>query len=135
MLQRCGSACRGPRRIRGGCVPILVLGLFATLALVPGWETPVAADNDLIGQGEQIFRFDTFGDEQLWTDKLGMHQVIESSIDPTTALQLGLKIDVDALPDEVIIALQSDQVNLTDPEVTVALIKLEAVVGLAGSDA
>jgi hypothetical protein len=28
-----------------------------------------------IDQGQQIFRFDTFGDEQLWTDTLHMHEV------------------------------------------------------------
>jgi hypothetical protein len=45
-----------------------------------------------------IFRFETFGDEQLWTDKLRLHEVVEKNVDPTTALKVGLKVDADALP-------------------------------------
>src|SRR5687767_7804086 len=52
----------------------------------------------LIASGQQIFRYDTFGDEQLWTDQLRMHEVVESSVDPITALAVGLKVDADALP-------------------------------------
>src|SRR5512139_2206180 len=48
-------------------------------------------------EGQNIFRFDTFGDEQLWTDVLRMHEVIPA-VDPATALAVGLKVDVDALP-------------------------------------
>jgi mono/diheme cytochrome c family protein len=82
--------------------------------------------------GRETFRFDTFGDEQQWTDKLRMHEVIESSISPVTALNLGLKVDVDALPDAVLGALASGDIDLTDPATTVALIKLNAVVGVVG---
>src|SRR5688500_9563751 len=52
-------------------------------------------------EGQAIFRFDTFGDEQLWTDVLRMHEVI-SNVDPTTALAVGLKVDVEAMPPAVI---------------------------------
>jgi hypothetical protein len=83
-------------------------------------------------EGREIFRFDTFGDEQQWTDKLRMHEVIEEAIDPLTALQLGLKVDVDALPDEVIMAIMAGDVDLTDPATTLALIQLDAVVGVVG---
>ena len=48
---------------------------------------------DLVREGRQIFRFDTFGDEQLWTDVLRMHEVLPA-VDPTTALAVGLKVDV-----------------------------------------
>src|SRR5687768_8785463 len=41
-------------------------------------------------EGQEIFRYDTFGDEQLWTDVLRMHEVIPS-VDPATALAVGLK--------------------------------------------
>jgi mono/diheme cytochrome c family protein len=82
--------------------------------------------------GRETFRFDTFGDEQLWTDQLRMHEVIESSIGPVAALNLGLKVDVDALPDAVLAALASGDIDLTDPATTVALIKLNAVVGVVG---
>jgi len=88
---------------------------------------------DRIAEGQQIFRFDTFGDEQLWTDKLHINEVIESAVDPTTALQLGLKVDVDALPDEVVAALQAGQVDLNDPATTLTLIKLNSVVGVVGT--
>ena len=47
--------------------------------------------------GQAIFRFDTFGDEQLWTDVLRMHEAI-ATVDPATALAVGLKVDVEALP-------------------------------------
>ena len=82
--------------------------------------------------GQVIFRFDTFGDEQLWTKVLRMHEVIESSLSPKLALSLGLKVDVDALPTEIIAALTAGQVNLNDPAVTVKLLELNAVVGVVG---
>ena len=83
------------------------------------------ADAATVAQGQQIFRFDTFGDEVLWTDKLRMHQVVESSVDPVTALAVGLKVDADALPPGIL-----GTVDLTSPATTVALLKLDAVVGL-----
>src|SRR5215203_2585279 len=81
--------------------------------------------------GREIFRFDTFGDEQLWTDTLQMHQAIPS-VSPATALAVGLKVDVDALPTALIAALQAKQVDLTDPAVTIELLRLNAVVGIIG---
>ena len=81
--------------------------------------------------GQDIFRFDTFGDEQLWTRVLRMHEAIPS-VSPLMALQVGLKVDVDALPPEVIAALQAGQVDLTNPAVTLALLQLNAVVGVLG---
>ena len=54
----------------------------------------------LIAEGQRVFRFDTFGDEQVWTDKLRLHEVVEKNVDPTTALKVGLKVDADALPPE-----------------------------------
>jgi mono/diheme cytochrome c family protein len=82
--------------------------------------------------GQAIFRFDTFGDEQLWTDVLRMHEVIPT-VDPVTALAVGLKVDVDALPDEVVAAIRAGEVDLTNPAVTVELLRLNAVVGVKGS--
>ena len=83
-------------------------------------------------QGQAIFRYDTFGDEQLWTDVLRMHEVIPT-VDPATALAVGLKVDVEALPPAVMDALRAGQVDLTDPAVTVALLQLNAVVGVKGT--
>ena len=82
--------------------------------------------------GKSIFRFDTFGSEQLWTDVLRMQQVIPNDVSPRTALSVGLKVDVDALPQSIIDALKANQVNLDDPAVTVQLLKLNAVVGVVG---
>jgi mono/diheme cytochrome c family protein len=62
-----------------------------------------------------------------------MHQVIESSIDPMTALGLGLKVDVDALPDPVRRGIVDGSVDLTDPATTVTLIKHDAVLGIVGT--
>lgn len=84
-----------------------------------------------IKDGRHIFRYDTFGDEQLWTDVLRMHEVI-ATVPPATALAVGLKVDVEALPRGVIAALQAGQVDLTDPAVTVELLRLNAVVGVRG---
>ena len=84
------------------------------------------------GEGQKIFRFDTFGDEQLWTDVLRMHEVIPT-VDPATALAVGLKVDVEALPQALDRALRAGQVDLTDPAVTVELLRLNAVVGVKGS--
>ena len=82
--------------------------------------------------GQAIFRFDTFGDEQLWTDVLRMHEVIPQ-VDPVTALAVGLKVDVDALPPAIVEALRAGQVDLTNPAVTVELLRLNAVVGVKGT--
>ena len=82
--------------------------------------------------GESIFRFDTFGSEQLWTDVLQMPQVISQAVSPETALSVGLKVDVNALPPSVVEALKAGQVNLKDPAVTIQLLKLNAVVGVIG---
>lgn len=81
--------------------------------------------------GKSIFRFDTFGDEQLWTETLQMQKAI-SQVSPATALAVGLKVDLDALPPSLVAALQANQVNLSDPAVTVQLLKLNAVVGVVG---
>ena len=83
-------------------------------------------------EGQTIFRFDTFGDEQLWTAVLRMHEVIPT-VDPATALAVGLKVDVDALPAAVINALRTGQVDLKDPAVTLELLRLNAVVGVKGA--
>ena len=79
----------------------------------------------LVAEGQKIFRFDTFGDEQVWTDTLRLHEVVEKSVDPTTALKVGLKVDADVLPAGIL-----EKVDLKSPATTVALLKMNAVVGL-----
>jgi len=105
----------------------------------PGHDTEHAA-RALIAAGRHTFRFDTFGDEAFWGDTLRLHQAIEGSrfggvgagVSPKTALAVGLKVDVDALPGSLIQALRRGQVNLDDPATTLALLKLNAVIGVTG---
>lgn len=92
-----------------------------------------AVDPAMIDAGRQIFRFDTFGDETLWTDTLRMHEVIRTAVDPKTALSVGLKVDAQALPPAVVAGIQDGAISLTSPDTTVALLKLDAVVGLKGT--
>src|SRR5688572_9101614 len=102
------------------------------LASAVGQAVPREGHNDTPGDGQAIFRYDTFGDEQLWTDVLRMHEVV-ANVPPATALAVGLKVDVDALPTPVIDALKAGQVDLTNPAVTVELLRLNAVVGVRGT--
>ncbi|HKE59507.1 MAG TPA: hypothetical protein VKB46_22510 [Pyrinomonadaceae bacterium] len=96
--------------------------------------------NDLFEDGRHTFRFDTFGDEIFWGDTLQLHKAIEGAtlggvgpgVSPNTALALGLKVDVDALPRPLINQLNHGRVNLDDPATTLALLKLDAVVGVKG---
>jgi mono/diheme cytochrome c family protein len=81
-----------------------------------------------LAQGQQTFRFDTYGDETFWTDTLRIHEVISSAVSPATALSVGLKVDADAVPPGTL-----ETADLNSPATTVALLKLNAVVGLQGT--
>lgn len=100
-------------------------------ALGPILDRPV--DPQLAAEGMEIFRFDTFGNEVFWTDTARLHEVIQSSVSPTTALQVGLRVDVDALPQAVRDAIAAGDVDLNDPATTVTLLELNAVVGVMGT--
>jgi len=100
------------------------------IAVGPAPATDQAA---LAAQGKEIFRFDTFGDESRWTDTLRMHEVISTAISPAAALAVGLKVDADALPAAVVRGIQEGSVDLKSPDTTIALLKLDAVVGLKGT--
>ena len=90
-------------------------------------------DADLVAKGKEIFRYDTFGDETQWTDTLRLHEVIRTAVDPTTALSVGLKVDADALPPAVVEGIRNGSIDLKSPDTTVALLKLNAVVGVKGT--
>ncbi|HSC07690.1 MAG TPA: hypothetical protein VLD59_12765 [Steroidobacteraceae bacterium] len=98
----------------------------------PGRRGRVGDNDRNPRNGQAIFRYDTFGDEQLWTNVLRMHDVI-ATVPPATALAVGLKVDVEALPRAVTVALRAGEVDLTDPAVTVELLRLNAVVGVQGT--
>ena len=115
-----------------GMLALLVLmvgaafGGYAPKQSVPGGEAVVRRNPaDSVADGQRIFRFDTFGDEQFWTDTLHINQVVEQSVDPTTALAVGLKVDADVLPPGIL-----QKVDLKSPATTVALLKMNAVVGI-----
>ncbi|HEX5220248.1 MAG TPA: hypothetical protein VFZ59_11825 [Verrucomicrobiae bacterium] len=94
----------------------------------------------MLTEGRKIFRFDTFGDEAFWGDQLQLHRAIKGTnfggvgpgISPRTALELGLKVDGDALPQQLIQRIKRGDVDLDDPAVTLQLLKLNAVVGVKG---
>jgi mono/diheme cytochrome c family protein len=86
----------------------------------PPVEEPCAVDD-----GQCIFRHDTFGDEQLWTDVLRLHELVQE-LTPTMALAVGLKVDAEAVPADVLM-----NADLDAPETTVALLELDAVVGVS----
>jgi len=98
-----------------------------------GSDGAVVDQVTLLEQGRQIFRFDTFGDEAQWTDTLRMHEVISAAVDPVTALSVGLKVDAEALPAAVVDGIRNGTVDLKSPATTIALLKLNAVVGVKGT--
>ncbi len=113
-------------------LPQLKAGLLGlVVAGVAACGSSGKSDAALVAEGKQTFRFDTFGDETKWTDALRMHEVV-ATVDPTTALAVGLKVDSEALPAAVVAGIQDGSVSLTDPATTVALLKLDAVLGVKG---
>jgi hypothetical protein len=101
--------------------------LVTLVLVIAGRPASSAQDFD----GRQIFRFDTFGDEQLWTETLQMHQAL-ASVSPADALSVGLKVDVEALPPAIVEGLKAGDVDLDDPAVTIQLLAINAVVGVIG---
>src|SRR5918994_5624185 len=106
----------------------LCSALIALAACGAGDGGPTEPSPEQLAEGKQIFRFDTFGDETFWTDTLRLHQVIQTAVSPVTALGVGLKVDADALPPGTL-----ESADLNAPATTVALLKLNAVVGLQGT--
>ena len=122
-----------PRHLPLAGALIAALGLVVACGGDDDDDDAAARHAALVAEGQQIFRFDTFGDEAKWTDTLRMHEVIRTAVDPTTALAVGLKVDAEALPAAVVAGIQNGSISLTDPATTVALLKLNAVVGLKGT--
>ena len=95
---------------------------------------------EMLERGKEIFRFDTFGDEAFWGDALHLHRAIAGEklggvgpgVSPKTALAVGLKVDLDALPASLVDQLKAGKVDLDDPAATLALLKLNSVVGVTG---
>jgi mono/diheme cytochrome c family protein len=91
-----------------------------------------------VSRGRSTFRFDTFGDQDFWGGALRLHEAIAGAanggvgpgLSPKAALGLGLKVDAKALPAPLVARLKAQRVDLDDPAVTLALLKLNAVVGV-----
>ncbi len=124
--------------------PLIYSGVLLLIVFLFGAATIHAQANqsaNLAAEGKHIFRFDTFGDQDFWTNSLKLHQAIEGQkfggvgpgVSPATALAVGLKVDVEALPKPLQTQLKQGKVDLNDPAVTLALIKLNAVVGIQGT--
>jgi hypothetical protein len=118
----------------------LIIGGY-NLQLVPAQDENNKSDflgdvrqnaGQLIDQGQNIFRFDTYGDEAFWGGQLGLHQAV-ASLSPSQALDLGLKVDSENLPPAVVAEIKEGKINLNDPAVTVQLVKANAVLGIVGS--
>jgi hypothetical protein len=104
-----------------------------------GFDAEIARHSQtMLDEGRKIFRYDTFGSEAFWGDALQLHKAIGGEknggvgggVSPKTALAVGLKVDADALPDALKKQIKAGKVNLDDPATTVALLKLNAVVGV-----
>ncbi len=138
------------RRSLTVCAALSTVSLLVVSLTRPSAQTPPpspAFDQSillnarrLISDGRSTFRFDTFGDEAFWGGALKLQQAIEGAanggvgpgIGPKQALALGLKVDVDALPSNLVQKLRNGQINLDDPAVTLSLLKLNAVLGVTG---
>ncbi|HYV92629.1 MAG TPA: hypothetical protein VE978_12615 [Chitinophagales bacterium] len=105
-------------------------------------DDPIASNaQKLLIEGEQTFRFETFGDEAYWTDELQLNKAIAgeknggvgTGLSPKAALAAGLKVDMDVIPPDVAANFQAGKVNLDDPAVTLKLLQIDAVVGVKGT--
>ena len=124
-------------------VLMLIAGAAGVLANRARTFDDVIEDNAerMLKEGRRIFRYDTFGDEAFWGDALKLHRAIAGAplggvgpgVSPATALAVGLKVDAESLPADVLQAIRHRRLNLNDPAVTLALLDLNAVVGLTGT--
>ncbi len=88
-------------------------------------------DGQMIAEGLQTFRYDTFGDEAFWGGEMRLHEAV-ATLSPEQALGLGLKVDSDSLDHHLKQALRHGRVDLGDPAVTLELLRRNAVVGVTG---
>jgi hypothetical protein len=121
-------------------ITLLVIGVVALYSEQNGRGPGNGNNGDLAQQGKNVFRNNTFGDQDFWGGTLQLHKAIEGAqhggvgpgVSPATALAVGLKVDQDALPGALVQQIQAGKVDLNDPATTLALIKLNAVIGITG---
>jgi len=141
--------------VSGTAVAAMVLAVAAYSQTAPAVETGVAPKaavvralatdstivenaKTLLEKGRTIFRFETFGDEAWWTDTIQLHKAIAgdrhggigAGVSPATALAVGLKVDIDAIPRNIQQHIRLGKVDLGDPALTLTLLELDAVVGV-----
>ena len=143
-----------PRHVKflfvGGAIVFVTLGMVAIRQAAPAAQAqPPAATSAfdssinqnaqrMLEEGRKIFRYDTFGSEEFWGGKLRLHEAIVGQklggvgpgVSPKMALSLGLKVDADALPPDVVAAIKAGKVDMNDPASTVVLLRANAVVGV-----
>ena len=120
---------------------ILAVLLMAVIGLGQCKKEHPEDNRALIEEGRQIFRFDTFGDEDWWSGTLHIDKAIAGAanggfgdgVSPATALAVGLKVDAEALPPAVVEGIKSGAISLDDPATTLELLRLNAVVGVKGT--
>jgi hypothetical protein len=118
----------------------LTVGAVSGSAAAPARARHASASSGLLANGRRIFRYDTFGDQAFWGGALHLNRAIAGKknggvgkgVSPKTALAVGLKVDATKIPKSVAAAIKAGKVNLNDPKVTLALLKLKAVVGVRG---
>ena len=117
-----------------GCGGLAVIGSGSVSAVqgIEAFGTSIARHADaLLDEGRRTFRHDTFGDEEFWGGRLRLHEAIAGEklggvgpgVSPATALAVGLKVDVDALPASLVGALEKGKVDLQDPATTLGLLQ------------
>src|SRR4051812_35044567 len=141
---------------RSSVVRVARLGLAAAALLLAGGAlfnvaamsrpTPTPAPKvdrtaqRMIDDGRHVFRQDTFGDESFWTGVLQLNRAIAGAkhggvgggVPPKTALGVGLRVASTGLPKSVVKAIKAGRVTLNAPATTLALLKLNAVIGVRG---
>ncbi len=132
--------------VRGLAITVAAVAIAVSSAWVaqraaPGFDVTISQNAArMLAEGKRTFRYDTFGDEAFWGDALQLHRAIAGErnggvgpgVSPKTALAVGLKVDADALPEALKQQLRAGKVDLDDPATTLALLKLNAVVGVTG---
>jgi len=134
--------------VKRGFMVVATIGGASVFAAIIAFAAPPAkkgvdAENaryaqTMLDAGKKIFRYETFGSEAFWGDALQLHKAIAGEknggvgpgVSPKTALAVGLKVDTDALPEALKQQIAAGKVDLDDPATTIALLKLNAVVGV-----
>ena len=119
---------------------VLANGTIQSLHRTRAVAAAAARPSTLVVQGRRIFRYDTFGDQAFWGGALQLNRAIAGGklggvgpgVSPKTALSVGLKVDATKIPKNVVAAIKSGKVSLKSPKTTLALLKLDAVVGVKG---